>query len=767
MKTLFKPALIFLASVFLLAFASNQLHATSSSNPLNLLNSKSDNKEPTTPDFKDLSSRWWNQYQQLEEAEVFEKQFGQFVDKLESTIQSIEGPQEVEGRGEQNSEQKGELLERIAIIRNLAKEYQKLYYSKKDQEDVPKSLILQEQYSVKEFLEINQLIQQVDFLLTQTQEEINRVSSSIAQTTNTIDVIKVSYLNSDTGSIEQLGIVLNWVNSQLSKVIEEEILKNLEAREDNLNQELDSLQSTLSTAKIRLAFEPFPEEERAALQKEKEKLDDDLKQLNLKLSRDISETSIGFTSYEILKLDLATTLLAYHQVSLKLERANDQDKLAEIALLESPEMADLEQVRESIATTERTIELAEAEINKAETLARDTLLSSGVNPRLQDSKELKNLKKLSEERREKAQQILRAMSELRSTISDNQLLLSFLNDVEDTQRTGLNRTWDSVKEFTQEAWDGAVNLVNRPLFSINERPITILPLIQLGFIILIGYLVSKFVSFLVHRFEKRNKIKNNSSLYLLHRLIYYLIIFIAAVAGFSALGINLSNLTLIAGALSVGIGFGLQNLVSNFVSGLTIMFEKTLKVGDYIELEDGTTGQVKEIKTRSTRINTNDNIDVIIPNSYMVTNIVTNWTHKESTRRVRVPFGVAYGTDKELVKKAAIEAANNVQYTLRNVPGKEPDVFITEFGDNSVNYLLMVWVAHYGVRRPTRISSIYLWELDTAFKKYGIDIPFPQRDVHLNIVKEEDKHSLPLRSVSGESLPLDGGKKSKKDDKKK
>ena len=767
MKTLFKPALIFLASVFLLAFASNQLHATSSSNPLNLLNSKSDNKEPTTPDFKDLSSRWWNQYQQLEEAEVFEKQFGQFVDKLESTIQSIEGPQEVEGRGEQNIEQKGELLERIAIIRNLAKEYQKLYYSKKDQEDVPKSLILQEQYSVKEFLEINQLIQQVDFLLTQTQEEINRVSSSIAQTTNTIDVIKVSYLNSDTGSIEQLGIVLNWVNSQLSKVIEEEILKNLEAREDNLNQELDSLQSTLSTAKIRLAFEPFPEEERAALQKEKEKLDDDLKQLNLKLSRDISETSIGFTSYEILKLDLATTLLAYHQVSLKLERANDQDKLAEIALLESPEMADLEQVRESIATTEKTIELAEAEINKAETLARDTLLSSGVNPRLQDSKELKNLQKLSEERREKAQQILRAMSELRSTISDNQLLLSFLNDVEDTQRTGLNRTWDSVKEFTQEAWDGAVNLVNRPLFSINERPITILPLIQLGFIILIGYLVSKFVSFLVHRFEKRNKIKNNSSLYLLHRLIYYLIIFIAAVAGFSALGINLSNLTLIAGALSVGIGFGLQNLVSNFVSGLTIMFEKTLKVGDYIELEDGTTGQVKEIKTRSTRINTNDNIDVIIPNSYMVTNIVTNWTHKESTRRVRVPFGVAYGTDKELVKKAAIEAANNVQYTLRNVPGKEPDVFITEFGDNSVNYLLMVWVAHYGVRRPTRISSIYLWELDTAFKKYGIDIPFPQRDVHLNIVKEEDKHSLPLRSVSGESLPLDGGKKSKKDDKKK
>lgn len=746
--------LILILFILGILMPSIPLYAASNQDPLNLLGNEEEDSADKTPNIRDLSSRWWNQYKELEQAKAFEAQFNKFINKLESAVNEVD------------TEQRGELLERIAIIRNLAQEYKKLKYSKKNDLDIPKALILKDTYSVQEYLEVNQLRLQVDFLLQQTQEEISRVSDSINQTSNTLDVLKVSYLNSDAGSVEQLSIVLNWVNSQLSKVIEEELLSNLKNREDSLTTEYESLQETLEEARQRIAFEPYPEDEREKLTADKEALDEDLKQLNLKLSRDISETSIGFTSYEILKLDLALTLLAYHEVLLKIQRADDQDRLATIDQLEEGDKPDLDELRNLIAGSERAIQKAEDEVSKAETLARDTLLSSDINLRQQTSEEKKNLQKLSDERRRKAQQLLRAMSDVRITISDNELILSILKEIEDRQQSGLNKTWDSIKGFTEQAWDSTVKLVNRPLFSINERPITLLPLINLCFIILIGYLVSKLVSFLVHRFEKKHKIKNSSSLYLLHRLIHYLIIFIAAVAGFSALGLNLSNLTLIAGALSVGIGFGLQNLVSNFVSGLTIMFEKTLKVGDYIELEDGTTGQVREIKTRSTRINTNDNIDVIIPNSYMVTNIVTNWTLKESTRRVRIPFGVAYGTDKEIVKKAAIEAANSVQYTLKNIPGKEPDVWLTEFGDNSVNFLLLVWVAHYGVRRPTRISSIYMWELDTALKKYGIEIPFPQRDVHLNIVNEEDKQSLPLQSVTGESLPIKEDKDSKKDDKK-
>lgn len=728
--------------------------SASSNDPLNLLGNNSENNEEKVPNVRDMSSRWWTQYADIKESKKFQSQFEKFVNTLESAAKNVEG------------EQRENLLERIAIIRNLAQEYKKLYYDKVESQSIPHELILKDTYTVGELLEANQLKRQVNFLLDQTEDEITRVSQSIQQTNDTIDVIKVSYLNSEEGSEEQLAVVLNWVNSQLSKVIEGELLHNLKKREETLKAEQQNILSVLDSAKERLTFTAFPEKEREKLQNAKSDLEEDIKQLNLKLSRDISETSIGFTSYEILKLDLSLALLSHKEILMTLQRAGQQDKLFNISKLESKSLADLGELRELISSSENLIESTEEEISKAESLAQDTLLSSDINLRRQDAEKPEDLQELSEERRKKAQSLLKVMSNVRANISDNELILSLLKDIEDIHQSGLNKTWDSVKEFTQDTWEATVKLVNRPLFSINERPITILPLIQLCFIILMGYLVSKLVSFLVHRFEKKHKIRDNSSVYLLHRLIHYLIIFIAAVAGFSALGLNLSNLTLIAGALSVGIGFGLQNLVSNFVSGLTIMFEKTLKVGDYIELEDGTTGQVKEIKTRSTRINTNDNIDVIIPNSYMVTNIVTNWTLKESTRRVRIPFGVAYGTDKDIVKKAAIEAASNVQYTLKNLPGKEPDVWLTEFGDNSVNYLLLVWVAHYGVRRPTRMQSMYMWELDTALKKYGIEIPFPQRDVHLNIVNDEDKHSLPLQSVTGESLPIKGESKSKKEDKK-
>ncbi len=207
--------------------------------------------------------------------------------------------------------------------------------------------------------------------------------------------------------------------------------------------------------------------------------------------------------------------------------------------------------------------------------------------------------------------------------------------------------------------------------------------------------------------------------------------FSALFIALSSIGLDFSNLALVAGALSVGIGFGLQSIVNNFVSGLIILFEHTLRVGDYIELDTGLTGTVKSINVRSTLINTNDNIDIVVPNSEFVTTRLTNWTLGERILRVRIPFGVAYGSDKDTVKKAALEAAAEVQYTLTHMKGREPDVWLVEYGDNSLNFLLLVWVNRQGARRPTRTRAAYLWALETKLAEHGIEIPFPQRDLHL------------------------------------
>jgi small-conductance mechanosensitive channel len=187
--------------------------------------------------------------------------------------------------------------------------------------------------------------------------------------------------------------------------------------------------------------------------------------------------------------------------------------------------------------------------------------------------------------------------------------------------------------------------------------------------------------------------------------------------------------------------------VSNFVAGLIILFEKSLKIADFVELESGVTGEVREINMRSTLITTNDNIDIVVPNSEFVNGRVTNWTMREAYRRVHIPFGVAYGTDKELVKKAALEAADNVAVTLTNNKLREPQLWFVEFGDSSLNFSLVVWLKPEAVKSPGAVHARYLWAIDDKLRQYGIEVPFPQRDLHVRSV---------LGKHSADEFPLTG-----------
>jgi small-conductance mechanosensitive channel len=283
--------------------------------------------------------------------------------------------------------------------------------------------------------------------------------------------------------------------------------------------------------------------------------------------------------------------------------------------------------------------------------------------------------------------------------------------------------------LTAEQWLEAAQATT--LVQIGDTPVTGNDVFRAFWIIVFAVILSKLVRKALARFGDRDFRYGRAGLYTFGRLFHYAIIFLAILVSLASIGLDFSSLALVAGALGVGIGFGLQSIVNNFFSGLIILFESTLRVGDYIELDTGVTGTVKDINARSTLINTNDNIDIVVPNSEIVSNKLTNWTLNEYILRMRIPFGVAYGSDKEKVKQAAIEAANNVHFTLKNMKGREPDVWLVEFGDSSMNYLLLVWVNRQGARRPTRTRAAYLWALDDAFREHGIEIPFPQRDLHL------------------------------------
>jgi len=219
----------------------------------------------------------------------------------------------------------------------------------------------------------------------------------------------------------------------------------------------------------------------------------------------------------------------------------------------------------------------------------------------------------------------------------------------------------------------------------------------------------------------------------------YVMFVIAALVALSVAGFDFSNIAIIAGALSVGIGFGLQNIVNNFVSGLILLFERPIRKGDWIQV--GTTeGYVQDIRIRSTRIQTFDRSDVIVPNSELISNQVTNFMLGDVRGRAIVSVGVAYGSDVDKVRYVLMQVAEQNDLVVKDGTSPQPAVLFRGFGDSSLNFELRVHL--YDVdRRLTTISDLN-FAIDKAFREEGIEIPFPQRDVHVKTLpesKSEDK----------------------------
>lgn len=294
----------------------------------------------------------------------------------------------------------------------------------------------------------------------------------------------------------------------------------------------------------------------------------------------------------------------------------------------------------------------------------------------------------------------------------------------------LQDTRDDTLETFRAAVQRANEVFDIPLINSGGVKLTIGDVLGAIVVLLIALAISGVLRFGLKRYAQRYQ-NNQAALYTLSRIVHYILLVIGVLAALSVTGIPLSKFSLFAGALGVGLGFGLQAIFSNFVSGLIILFDRSLKVGDLVELSNGLHGEVRDIHIRATRVTTNDNIDILVPNSEFVTHNVVNWTLRDVSRRQRIPFGVAYGSDKELVKKAALEAAHEVPFTLALKGPRRPQVWLTGFGDSSLNFALVVWLNAEAVKRPDSVTAAYNWALHNALTKYEIELPFPQRDLHV------------------------------------
>ncbi|WP_295797220.1 mechanosensitive ion channel domain-containing protein [uncultured Microbulbifer sp.] len=273
------------------------------------------------------------------------------------------------------------------------------------------------------------------------------------------------------------------------------------------------------------------------------------------------------------------------------------------------------------------------------------------------------------------------------------------------------------------------NLANYKLFTVSEQPITLRDIAQMILVIIAAWFVSRLVAWFLRRMMRRKRASEHVA-YNVERVINYCIVLITIMIILSMVGLDTSKLTLIAGALSVGLGFGMQAIFSNFISGIILLFEQPLRVGDLVELESGVFGRIRDINVRSTRITTRDNVDILVPNSEFVTGRVTNHTLEDPVRRIHIPFGVAYGTDPELVREAAMAAAEAVPVTFSNWQRKS-EVWLTGFGDSSLDFKLVVWVNSNAMTSLGDLAALYNLELLRELSERNIEIPFPQRDLHL------------------------------------
>lgn len=209
-------------------------------------------------------------------------------------------------------------------------------------------------------------------------------------------------------------------------------------------------------------------------------------------------------------------------------------------------------------------------------------------------------------------------------------------------------------------------------------------------------------------------------------IVKYTLIVIGVVIIFQTSGIDLSALGILMGALGVGIGFGLQHITNNFISGIIILFERPVKVGDRVEI-DGLAGNIVKISARATTILTNDNIAVIVPNSDFINKHVINWSHNDKKVRISFPVGVSYKEDPERIRKILISVVDDNPGVM-----KEPRPYIRfdQFGDSSLNFNVMVWTSDY-IDRPSALKSELYYAVFKAFREHNVEIPFPQRDIHI------------------------------------
>ncbi len=341
-----------------------------------------------------------------------------------------------------------------------------------------------------------------------------------------------------------------------------------------------------------------------------------------------------------------------------------------------------------------------------------------------------------------------SIDELIATLSDNRNDLrevfdeiSWFIDVLLTEMPWYENLQVYFEKNLRKSWETTCSVLYYPFLSMGMTKVTLAVVFKFVFLVTVGLTLLRLVRRKVVILLRNNTRLSFGSITSITTLGYYVILVLCLFVILNTVGVNLSQITVILGALGVGIGFGLQTIANNFISGIILLSEQTIKAGDIVNMENGLTGEVKKVAIRSTIIRTVNGDDIIVPNSEFVSGRVNTWTYGDDWRRLKIPFGVSYDSDPDEVARIAEEAAREVETTRED--NEHPiRVFFEGYGDSSLDFSIRVWCRMNQLKSLSGLHSDYYFILYRKLKKAGVTIPFPQRDIHLQSIAPEVKAAL-------------------------
>jgi small-conductance mechanosensitive channel len=267
-------------------------------------------------------------------------------------------------------------------------------------------------------------------------------------------------------------------------------------------------------------------------------------------------------------------------------------------------------------------------------------------------------------------------------------------------------------------------LLERKLVTLGGSPITVESLFAGLAIMVISFALANALAFSVRRLLGKRGSPMGAQV-AIAKIVRYTVLAVGVVGGLESMGLRLNSLFAASAVLAVGIGFGLQNIAQNFISGIILLIEQPVRHGDFVKV-GGILGTVEDIGLRATHIITRDEVTIIVPNSSLVSTEVINHSRPTTKLRVRIAVGVAYGSDVERAKQVLLDVARANPEVLEKPP---PEVRLEDFGDSAMAFALYAWIEH--ARNDLRVGSALRFSIEKAFRAANIEIPFPQREVHV------------------------------------